>query len=252
MVEEHTRAVLHCSASLDPGIWRAIAAGTRSSLGSASWTRDGEAYRGTAWPQFMGAGFGTQDWVVVASQPERYQLERAIEFRKLYIPVVVLALLLVTWLTIRQARDIVGPVLPACIEIEITEGVLAERGAAVEELLGQLSAMGHSIALDDFGTGFSSMAYLKRFPVHTIKIDRVFVDGIGRGADSSAIVSAVIAMAHALGKSVTAEGVETREQYETLRALGCDLIQGYLLSPALPAAEFEALVRARMAGPVFA
>ena len=141
---------------------------------------------------------------------------------------------------------------PACIEIEITEGVLAERGAAVEELLGQLSAMGHSIALDDFGTGFSSMAYLMRFPVHTIKIDRVFVDGIGRGADSGAIVSAVIAMAHALGKSVTAEGVETREQYEALRALGCDLIQGYLLSPALPAAEFEALVRARTAGPVFA
>ncbi|HET9470807.1 MAG TPA: EAL domain-containing protein, partial [Usitatibacter sp.] len=97
-----------------------------------------------------------------------------------------------------------------CIGIEITEGLLMERGEAVEKLLHRLSAMGHRIALDDFGTGFSSMAYLKRFPVREIKIDRVFIEGLGQGADSEAIVAAIIAMSHALGKIVVAEGVETR------------------------------------------
>ncbi len=131
---------------------------------------------------------------------------------------------------------------PQCIEIEITEGLLMERGDSVVRLLEQLHVMGHRIALDDFGTGFSSMAYLKRFPVHTIKIDRVFVEGLSQDADSGAIVEAIVAMSHALGKTVIAEGVETAQQREHLREAGCDQIQGFLVSRALPPPAFEALL----------
>jgi diguanylate cyclase (GGDEF)-like protein len=134
------------------------------------------------------------------------------------------------------------------IELEITEGLLLDRGEAVEQLLHELSAMGHGIALDDFGTGFSSMAYLQRFPVHTIKIDRVFIERLGRGADSEAIVAGMIAMSHALGKVVIAEGVETAEQLAILRRLLCDEIQGFLLAPALAPAAFSALLREHAKG----
>ena len=133
----------------------------------------------------------------------------------------------------------------SCLELEITEGLLMDHGEAVEGILRELAIAGHEIALDDFGTGFSSMSYLKRFHVHTIKIDRVFIDGLDRSLDSEAIVAAIIAMSHALGKSVTAEGVETAEQLAVLRRLNCDQIQGFLVSPALPAEQFEQLLRAR-------
>jgi EAL domain-containing protein (putative c-di-GMP-specific phosphodiesterase class I) len=120
-----------------------------------------------------------------------------------------------------------------------------EHPVAAEEMLRELHAMGIGIALDDFGTGFSSMAYLKRFPVQTIKIDRVFVEGLGQGGDARAIVAAIIALSHALGKSVVAEGVETAEQLAILGELGCDEIQGHYFAPALPPAEFAAFVRSR-------
>ena len=140
----------------------------------------------------------------------------------------------------------------ACIEIEITEGLLVERGAAIEELLDALRAMGMAIALDDFGTGFSSMSYLKRFPVRTIKIDRVFIEGLEQGADSEAIVAAIIAMSHALGKRVVAEGVETPAQLALLKLLRCDEIQGFLVSQALPPEEFERFVSEREVAPALA
>ncbi|MGZ5079350.1 MAG: putative bifunctional diguanylate cyclase/phosphodiesterase [Usitatibacter sp.] len=141
---------------------------------------------------------------------------------------------------------------PSALEIEITEGLLVDRGEAVEGMLHEISAAGHKIALDDFGTGFSSMAYLKRFPVDTIKIDRVFIDGLERSADSEAIVAAIIAMSHALGKVVIAEGVETEEQLALLMAMRCDEIQGFILSPAVAPVDFAELVRARARGTVAA
>jgi EAL domain-containing protein (putative c-di-GMP-specific phosphodiesterase class I) len=128
------------------------------------------------------------------------------------------------------------------LELEITEGMFVDRVQAADEVLGELAALGVGIALDDFGTGFSSMAYLTRFPVHTIKIDRVFVQGLGGGRDAEAIVTAVIAMSKALGKRVVAEGVETAEQLAILRRLGCERIQGFHFSGALPAAAFEQFV----------
>ena len=138
-------------------------------------------------------------------------------------------------------------ITPSCLEVEITETVLIDHGPAVERMLQDLAAMGVSISLDDFGTGFSSMAYLKRFPVHTVKIDRVFVEGLGRDADSEAIVAAIIAMAHALGKTVTAEGIETAEQWSLLRKLKCDRAQGFRFSRPLPAAQFARFLTANSA-----
>lgn len=147
---------------------------------------------------------------------------------------------------IRDCVDEAG-IPPQCLELEITEGLLMEQPEAAEGMLHELHAMGVRIALDDFGTGFSSMAYLKRFPVRTIKIDRVFVEGLGPGGDSRAIVAAIIAMSRALGKNVVAEGVETAAQLAVLGELGCDEIQGYYFAPALPSADFEAYVRSRPA-----
>jgi EAL domain-containing protein (putative c-di-GMP-specific phosphodiesterase class I) len=132
---------------------------------------------------------------------------------------------------------------PASLEIEITEGLLMDRGEEVEGVLQELAQAGHQISLDDFGTGFSSMSYLRRFAVHTIKIDRVFIEGLDQGGDSLPIVEAIIAMSHALGKTVIAEGVETEKQLEILRQLECDEVQGFLISRALPADEFARFFR---------
>lgn len=135
---------------------------------------------------------------------------------------------------------------PSRLEIEVTEGLLMERSDAVESMLRTFAEMGHPIALDDFGTGFSSMSYLMRFPVNTIKIDRVFIEGIEK---SEAIVAAIVAMSHALGKEVIAEGVETAEQLAALRRLGCDMVQGFLVSRALPPAQFAEFARSRRTEP---
>jgi diguanylate cyclase (GGDEF)-like protein len=133
---------------------------------------------------------------------------------------------------------------PSRLELEITETALIDRGAAVEGMLRELGTMGASISLDDFGTGFSSMAYLKRFPVDVIKIDRVFIESLGSDSGSEVIVAAVIAMSHALGKTVVAEGVETEEQYRLLCKLKCDRAQGFLFCPPLPVDQFSQFMRA--------
>lgn len=125
------------------------------------------------------------------------------------------------------------------IELEITESVLLEETPALLAGLTRLTAMGCTIALDDFGTGFSSMSYLKRLPVHCVKIDREFVMDLDRDPESHAFVEAIVKMSHALGKRVVAEGVETSSQAGILRALGCDYLQGYYFSRPLPDADFR-------------
>ncbi len=138
-----------------------------------------------------------------------------------------------------------GP-LPAGVELEleITESVLLsfDRSARI---LHHLKACGARIAIDDFGTGYSSLSRLKHLPVDTLKIDRAFVRGLPDAADNRAIVTAIIAMGHSLGLHVVAEGVERREQFEFLRSLGCDEVQGHLFYPALPADAVTALLRQR-------
>ena len=130
-------------------------------------------------------------------------------------------------------------VAPASLELEVTESLIADRVAEVRSALNELKALGVSIALDDFGTGFASLAYLMEFPVDVVKIDRSFVSGLPSGEHSLAIVTAMIAMSHALGKKVVAEGVETETQLTLLRNLGCDYAQGHLMSKPVPAEEFE-------------
>jgi len=120
------------------------------------------------------------------------------------------------------------------LTLEITESALVEDSDAILERLHALRALGAHLSVDDFGTGYSSLRYLKKFPVNQVKIDRAFVDGLGDDHDDEAIVAAVLAMAHALGLEVVAEGVETEVQRDHLRALGCDIAQGYLYARPLP------------------
>ena len=130
------------------------------------------------------------------------------------------------------------------LELEVTESVVMHNPQEAIRILEQLSAQGIHISVDDFGTGYSSLSYLKQFRLDTLKIDRSFVRDINSDADDAAIVRSVIALAHSLRLQVIAEGVETAEQLEYLRALGCDQYQGYLRSKPVPAAEFEAMLRA--------
>ena len=134
---------------------------------------------------------------------------------------------------------------PNLLMLEITETTLmADRDHAIA-VLREITDLGVRIGIDDFGTGQSSLAYLRALPVHSLKIDGTFVDGLGRDAEGAAIVSAVVHLGHALGLSVTAEGVETAAQLEELRALGCDLGQGFYFAYPQPGPIVQALVRHR-------
>ena len=134
---------------------------------------------------------------------------------------------------------------PSLLLLEITESTLmADRDRAVD-VLHQLAGFGVRIGIDDFGTGQSSLAHLRSLPVHTLKIDGSFVESLGDDPEGGAIVSAVVQLGHALGLSVTAEGVETPDQLSWLRALGCDLGQGFYFAHPQPGAIVRALVHHR-------
>ncbi|NVN89747.1 MAG: EAL domain-containing protein [Desulfuromonadales bacterium] len=120
-------------------------------------------------------------------------------------------------------------VRPECIELELTEGVLMKNGEETVATLNDLKAMGLSLAIDDFGTGYSSLSYLKRFQLDTLKIDKSFVQNIESDSENAAIVTAIIALAESMKLRIVTEGVETAEQLDTLRNLGCHRIQGFLL-----------------------
>lgn len=126
------------------------------------------------------------------------------------------------------------------LELEITESALAQNVDKVAQTTKSLVEMGFSLAIDDFGTGYSSLARLHSLPLSVLKVDMVFVRNMLIDSGSMAIVTAIISMARALGIKTIAEGVETAEQLEALRALQCDTAQGFLFSPALPASELEA------------
>ncbi len=129
--------------------------------------------------------------------------------------------------------------LPAArLELEVTEGVLVENREQAASRLDQLSRAGVKLSIDDFGTGYSSLSYLQHFPFNTLKIDRSFITDTPGNRGSAKLVKAIVAMAKSLDLQLVAEGVETSEQVTFLQALGCDLLQGYYFSPALPAADF--------------
>ena len=137
---------------------------------------------------------------------------------------------------------------PSQLEVEITEGLLIDDHGDAVVLLDRIRRMGVTIVIDDFGRGYSSLAYLTRFPIDKLKIDRSFIQEIASEDADAAIVDAIIVMAHALGLTVVAEGVETVEQERYLRARGCDEVQGYLYSPGVPLEEVAAAVRRLDAG----
>lgn len=134
-------------------------------------------------------------------------------------------------------------VSPSSLEFEITESMVMHNREQAIQLMDGIRDLGCTLSIDDFGTGYSSLAYLKRFPVNSVKIDKSFINDIPHGPNDSAIVQAIIAMAHSLSLEVTAEGVETGIQLQTLREFGCDRFQGFYFSKALPAAEFMALIK---------
>jgi diguanylate cyclase (GGDEF)-like protein len=141
---------------------------------------------------------------------------------------------------------------PRALEIEITEGVLVDDLPEIGQTLARLRALGVRVAVDDFGTRYSSLSYLRRFPVDTLKIDRSFIHDLLSDSDDAKLVAAIIAMGHSLNLDIVAEGVETRDELRFLRARGCDLIQGYLFSEPLSPAGFADIVgdwesRARLA-----
>lgn len=132
---------------------------------------------------------------------------------------------------------------PKRLELEITEGVLIEDEREARAIIVELRDAGFRIALDDFGTGYSSLNYLSNFPVDKIKIDRSFTQSLGVAENSVAIVESVVKLGHAMGLMVTAEGVETPGQMSALADAGCNQLQGYLFSQAVPADQLSALMK---------
>ena len=130
----------------------------------------------------------------------------------------------------------------ARVMLEITEGVLIENPDEAKERLEQLRALGLKIALDDFGSGYSSLSYLRKFPIDKLKIDKEFVSPLGRSSDGGVIIQAIMALGRALGLTVLCEGVETEEQRILLRLAGCDEMQGYLFAKPAPRIAIDRLI----------
>jgi EAL domain-containing protein (putative c-di-GMP-specific phosphodiesterase class I) len=131
------------------------------------------------------------------------------------------------------------------LELEITEAVLMQNTESTLKTLHQLRALGIRISMDDFGTGYSSLSYLRGFPFDKIKIDRCFISGLGDSSESDAIVHAVAGLAMSLSMTTTAEGVETREQLDRVRELGCTDVQGFFYSPPVPIRELAKILTKR-------
>jgi len=141
--------------------------------------------------------------------------------------------------TVEAVLDATG-MDPKALVLEVTEGIFIEDGDRAMSVLTELKTLGVRLALDDFGTGYSSLSYLRRFPVDIVKIDQAFVADMGRDPAASALVAAVTHLAHALGMTVTAEGVETEHQREALVRMECELAQGFLYSRSMTGHEVSA------------
>ncbi|HSF71295.1 MAG TPA: EAL domain-containing protein, partial [Methylotenera sp.] len=143
------------------------------------------------------------------------------------------------WIDYLEQRGVPG----SSICIEITEGLLLDARDVVISQLESFSKASIQVAIDDFGTGYSSLAYLRKFNIDYVKIDRSFTSNIYPGSSDLVLCEAIIVMSHKLGKKVVAEGIETQEQLDLLRAAGCDFGQGYLFSKPIPANEFDSLIK---------
>jgi EAL domain-containing protein (putative c-di-GMP-specific phosphodiesterase class I) len=128
---------------------------------------------------------------------------------------------------------------PTSLELEITESAVMQDPERTLQVLQQLNELGVRLSIDDFGTGYSSLTYLRQFPIHSVKIDRSFVQKLPNDKGSATLVRAIIALAHELELSVTAEGVETEAQLAFLTAQECDCLQGYLFSHPVTAEQLQ-------------
>jgi EAL domain-containing protein (putative c-di-GMP-specific phosphodiesterase class I) len=131
---------------------------------------------------------------------------------------------------------------PSTLSLEITESVLLGETARLTETLSSLRRLGVRLVLDDFGTGYSSLGYLTRLPLDELKIDRAFIDGLGRDPQDTSITEAIVAMARALSLPVICEGVETEVQLAELRRMGCDHVQGFYFSHPVGARSIAAML----------
>src|SRR4028119_2108889 len=136
----------------------------------------------------------------------------------------------------------------SCLTLDVTETVYVRALAGNTVTLERLRGLAAKISLDDFGVGYSSLAYLKRLPADSLKIDRSFVKGLGEDVEDTAIVHMIIELAHTLGLEVIAEGVETEEQARLLRDMGCDMAQGYHFAKPLPPEGIPALLSSSRSG----
>ena len=133
--------------------------------------------------------------------------------------------------------------------IEITEGLLMSKEIVIPDTLLKFRDAGLQVAIDDFGTGYSALSYLKKFDIDYLKIDQSFINNLAPDATDFALCEAIVVMAHKLGLKVIAEGVETEQQHDLLKQIGCDYAQGYLFSRPVPAADLdELLVQYRTTG----
>ena len=134
-------------------------------------------------------------------------------------------------------------ITPTLLDLELTETVLMEDAEENLAVLRELKALGVRLSIDDFGTGYSSLGYLRRLPIGTLKVDRSFLAGVPSDEDRTTITSAIVALGRSLRLGVIAEGVESPEQVAFLRELGCDEMQGYLVSRPLPPRDFAAFLQ---------
>ncbi|MBB6092802.1 diguanylate cyclase (GGDEF)-like protein [Povalibacter uvarum] len=171
-------------------------------------------------------------WIDTGMSPVRVAVNlSAKQFRQANLPAIV------------QSALAEAHLEPGFIELELTESAVMHDPEASAQTLATLSAMGVHISIDDFGTGYSSLSYLRRFPLDKLKIDRSFIRDLMKNPDDVSIVKAIISLAHSLRLRVVAEGVETADQLEFLRQLGCDQYQGYYCSPAVTPDDFAALIQ---------
>ncbi|HDZ36734.1 MAG TPA: EAL domain-containing protein, partial [Marinobacter sp.] len=127
---------------------------------------------------------------------------------------------------------------PERLELEITERLLLDNSSETAEILKAMDRAGIRLSVDDFGTGYSALSYLKSYPFDTLKIDKTFIQDVTKAPEDGALVRAIISMAHSLGLTIIAEGVETEQQTHFLKQEGCDFAQGYFYSHPLPEKEF--------------
>ena len=138
------------------------------------------------------------------------------------------------------------------IAIELTESSMLDKEGVAQDELRKLREMGSELEIDDFGTGYSSLSKLQSLDIDVLKIDQSFVRRLGIDAQANALCQTIVSIGHSLNISVVAEGVETREQLEQLRRMGCDQIQGYLISPPVPPEKLTRLFGTTFFGPIIA